>query len=104
MSSTKPSPQRAIITDGQNASEVLRILQTEIGSPEALQSVAERAAEILRRSVDPTGGPPASPSDGLLYGLIQSGKTSIMTVVAAMAADKRLQLYRYIDFGYRSFV
>jgi hypothetical protein len=37
--------------------------------------------------VDPADGPPVVPSDGLLYGLIQSGKTSIMTVVAAMAAD-----------------
>jgi len=46
----------------------------------------KKASKIIELSVDPIAGKPAEPSDGLLYGLIQSGKTSILTVSAAMAA------------------
>ncbi|MGA3160283.1 MAG: Z1 domain-containing protein [Terracidiphilus sp.] len=50
-------------------------------------SILEKSKQIIENSVDPIAGPPEAPSDGLLYGLIQSGKTSIITAAAAMAAD-----------------
>jgi hypothetical protein len=88
--------KRTIVRDGPHASEVLKILRTEIKSPESLDSIVERAAQIVESSVDPVAGPPSRESaehenDGLLYGLIQSGKTSIITVAAAMAADNGFQ-------------
>lgn len=84
----QPPPQatRTPISDGQHTAEVLSVLGSEIKF-DALQSISQRAAQIIQRSVDPIAGPPEAPSDGLLYGLIQSGKTSILTVAAAMAAD-----------------
>lgn len=84
---TVPQPERVVITDGSNCVEVLRVLGNEIKIPAALNSIAQKARQIIERSVDPIAGPPEHPSDGLLYGLIQSGKTSILTAAAAMAAD-----------------
>lgn len=77
---------REIIHDGRNTEEALSVLSTEINTPESLHQIAERAGSILEYSVDPVAGA-AESSYGLLYGLIQSGKTSIMTVTAAMAID-----------------
>jgi len=90
---TDEQHNRTIIHDGPHASEVLNVLSVEIRTPESLPSIAERAAQIVENSVDPIAGPPKSrhENDGLLYGLIQSGKTSIITVAAAMAADNGFQ-------------
>lgn len=79
-------PQKNIIHDGRHTTEALSVLSKEITTPESLHAIAERAGRILEYAVDPVAGP-AEPSYGLLYGLIQSGKTSIITVTAAMAAD-----------------
>ncbi|OGL69593.1 MAG: hypothetical protein A3J27_08620 [Candidatus Tectomicrobia bacterium RIFCSPLOWO2_12_FULL_69_37] len=62
-------------------------MRREIPSDDSIRSITEKAARIIGKSVDPIAGPPDRPSDGLLYGLIQSGKTSIITVAAGMAAD-----------------
>lgn len=78
---------RSIILDGQHTSEALAVLSCDIRSPGARGLIVAKAAEILRVTVDPRGGPPNEPSDGLLYGLIQSGKTSVIIMTAAMAAD-----------------
>lgn len=80
-----------IIRDGAHTTDALSVLGTEIKYPESLRSITERAAQVLEQSVNPIGGVPSHPSDGLLYGLIQSGKTSIITVAAAMAADNGFQ-------------
>ena len=77
---------RVLKTAGPHTQEVLKVLEKDLG--QAGMTVAlQRASRIIESSVDPLGGPPKEPSDGLLYGLIQSGKTSILTVSAAMAAD-----------------
>lgn len=87
---------RTIIHDGQHVTEVLNVLADEIRTPESLQSIVDKAIQIIENSGDPIAGPQDSQSiehenDGLLYGLIQSGKTSIITVAAAMAADNGFQ-------------
>ena len=78
--------ERDVIIDGANTLLALDVLAGSIPS-EALDSIRAKAAEIIRNSVDPIAGRPAQRRDGLLYGLIQSGKTSIITIAAAMAAD-----------------
>lgn len=83
--------QREIIHDGLHTIEVLNVLSDKIKDESSRLSITEKAAEILKKSVDPIAGPPVSPSDGLLYGLIQSGKTSIIQVAAGMAADNGFQ-------------
>ncbi len=90
------SQSKSIIRDGNHVSEVLSVLSGEIKAPDSLPAIAEKAAQIIENSVDPIAGPPDSnatehENDGLLYGLIQSGKTSIITVAAAMAADNGFQ-------------
>lgn len=81
---------REIIRDGPHTTEVLTVLGAKIPAV-SLVAITERAVQILEKSVDPIAGPPEQPSDGLLYGLIQSGKTSIIQVAAAMAADNGFQ-------------
>jgi hypothetical protein len=76
---------RTIRTDGPHTTEVLDVLAAEIRSPRSRETLVERAAQILSLSVDPDG--PRTVNHGLVYGLIQSGKTSVITVTAAMAAE-----------------
>lgn len=77
---------RNVITDGRHTEEILKVLEPDLG-PEGIKSALEKATRIIELSVDPIAGKPDQPSDGLLYGLIQSGKTSIITVSIAVAAD-----------------
>lgn len=77
---------RAITTEGLHAKEVLSVLSKELKG-DGTKKAIEKAARILQLAVDPTAGIPDQPSDGLLYGLIQSGKTSILTLTSAMAVD-----------------
>ncbi|MBX3048888.1 MAG: hypothetical protein KIT46_01140 [Anaerolineales bacterium] len=77
---------RFVIEDGQHTKEALSVLAEEIQAEGSLEAIVGRARRILELSVDPVAGA-VDPSYGLLYGLIQSGKTSIITVTAAMAAD-----------------
>src|SRR5260370_18525515 len=79
-----------VISNGPHTVEILRILENDLKAA-GIAAAAQRAQRIIDLSVDPNGGPPSQPSDGLLYGLIQSGKTSIMTVAAAMAPDNGFQ-------------
>src|SRR3989344_1207627 len=77
---------RKIIHDGLQTKEALDVLSNEIKTEASLHAIVERAGKILGYAVDPIAGS-TEPSYGLLYGLIQSGKTSIITVTTAMAAD-----------------
>jgi Z1 domain len=87
MNATAATNGRQIITDGPHTTEVLRIFK-EDGLPEnSTKSILQKATEVIIQSVDPISGQRTDSSDGLLYGLIQSGKTSIITVAAALAAD-----------------
>jgi hypothetical protein len=81
-----PRKERDIIRDGQHTTEALSALANEIPDPTSLHTIAERAASILQYAVDPISGN-SEPSYGLLYGLIQSGKTSVITITTAMAVD-----------------
>lgn len=87
--STSPT-QRLVISDGRHSAEILRILKSDLGE-KGIKAALEKAVRIVQLSVDPISGPPEQPSDGLLYGLIQSGKTSIITVASGVAADNGFQ-------------
>ena len=80
------STQRTIKIDGPHTSEVLKVLAKDLGK-NGIATALQKASKIIALSVNPEADPPPDPSDGLLYGLIQSGKTSILTVTAAMAVD-----------------
>ncbi len=94
--SNEHSGGRTIIRDGKHVIEVKNVLSQEIHSAESMQSVEGKAEQIIENSIDPIAGPSGCEgaereNDGLLYGLIQSGKTSIITIAAAMAADNGFQ-------------
>jgi hypothetical protein len=78
--------KRVVSIDGPHTTEVKRVLDKDLGKA-GVRAALLKAAKIIELSIDPRGGPPAETSDGLLYGLIQSGKTSILTLAAAVAAD-----------------
>lgn len=86
MTSTSVGPQRTLVMNGLHTQEVLTVLEKDLGK-QGTGVALHKASKIIELAVNPLDGPPAEPSDGLLYGLIQSGKTSILTVSAAMAAD-----------------
>jgi len=96
--------QREIFQDGPHTTEVLSVLETKIKDAGSLMTIKSKALQVIEKSVDPIAGPPEQPSDGLVYGLIQSGKTSVIQVAAAMAADNGFQcvliLTSYIDLLY----
>jgi hypothetical protein len=77
---------RSIIR-GINTSEAFKIISKDIVLPGSMESIENKAKTILERSIDPKDSPKADESNGLLYGLIQSGKTSIITITTALATD-----------------
>lgn len=87
---TQEQAKRKIIVDGLHTSEVLSVLAKSIDN-NSLHSIVEKASQIIDSSVDPNAEQSHHSTDGLLYGLIQSGKTSIITVTVAMAADNGFQ-------------
>lgn len=67
--------------------QVLGLLQKQIGNAEEVKDIRQTAEEVVRRWVNPlTGG--KEEINGLIYGLVQSGKTGVLTVTGAMGADE----------------
>lgn len=77
--------KRKVTADGKNASEALRVLGGQLSSS-SVAAVRDSAKKVIERSADPTQSVPTH-SDGLLYGMVQSGKTGVLTAAAAMAVD-----------------
>ena len=62
-------------------------MDIEFGGTAHVRSICDKAVELRGNSVDPRATESHHEYDGLLYGLIQSGKTSILTLDTALAAD-----------------
>src|SRR6266481_5875947 len=73
--------------------QVLLLLQKQIGNEEEVKEIRETANEVVGKWVNPLSGE-AAETNGLIYGLVQSGKTGVLTVTGAMGADQ----------GYRSII
>jgi len=67
--------------------EVLAVLGTQIASAEEVDDIRKTAEAVARRWVKPFSGGEES-TNGLIYGLVQSGKTGVLTVTGAIAADE----------------
>jgi hypothetical protein len=78
---------RMIIIDGAHSNEVIKIFKDDGIPDESIKSILKKSTDVINQSVDPISGEKDQSSDGLLYGLIQSGKTSIITLTTALAAD-----------------
>ena len=67
--------------------EVLRLLQIQIGNEEEVEDIGKTADEVAEKWVNPTSGG-MEETNGLIYGLVQSGKTGVLTVSGALGADE----------------
>jgi hypothetical protein len=67
--------------------QILKLLQKQIGNKEEVNDISETAEEVAGKWVDPVSGGKEE-INGLIYGLIQSGKTGILTVTGAIGADE----------------
>jgi hypothetical protein len=71
----------------KHADEVLSLLKKQIGNEEEVRDIDQTAKEVVSKWVNPlTGG--KEETNGLVYGLVQSGKTGVLTVTGAMGADE----------------
>jgi hypothetical protein len=67
--------------------QVLALLNKQISNPEEVAEIQEAAEQVAGKWVDPTSGGKAQ-TNGLIYGLVQSGKTGVLTVTGAIGADR----------------
>ncbi len=67
--------------------QVINLLKTQIDNPEEVDDIEATAEQVAKRWVNPVSGG-IEDINGLIYGLIQSGKTGVLTVTGALGADE----------------
>jgi hypothetical protein len=67
--------------------QVLGLLQKQIGNEEEVKEISETADQVAGKWVNPLSGGKEE-TNGLIYGLVQSGKTGVLTVTGAIGADE----------------
>src|SRR6202521_1023043 len=67
--------------------QVLALLQKQIGNAEEVKDISQTAEEVAGKWVNPVSGGKEE-TNGLIYGLVQSGKTGVLTVTGALGADE----------------
>ncbi len=67
--------------------QILGLLQKQIGNADEVKEISETAAEVVSKWVNPLSGGKEE-TNGLIYGLVQSGKTGVLSVTGAMGADE----------------
>lgn len=68
-------------------SQILNLLIKQIGNEEEVEDISVTADEVARQWVNPLSGG-IEETNGLIYGLVQSGKTGVLTVTGAIGADE----------------
>ena len=72
---------------GRHTHEVLKLLKQQVSNESEVHDIAKTAREVTEKWVKPLSGGKEE-INGLIYGLVQSGKTGVLTATAAMAADE----------------
>lgn len=67
--------------------QVLKLLQKQIGNRAEVDDISVTADEVAQKWVKPLSGGKEE-TNGLIYGLVQSGKTGVLTVTGAIGADE----------------
>jgi hypothetical protein len=67
--------------------QVLALLQKQIGNDQEVQDISQTASEVVSKWVNPLSGGKEE-TNGLVYGLVQSGKTGVLTVNASLPIDR----------------
>lgn len=67
--------------------QILALLQQQIGNAEEVQDIKDTASKVSEKWVHPLSGGEEE-TNGLIYGLVQSGKTGVLTATGAIGADE----------------
>lgn len=67
--------------------EVLNVLKKQIGNDDEVDEIKATAMRVSAKWVNPLSGGKED-TNGLIYGLVQSGKTGVLTVTGAIGADE----------------
>jgi hypothetical protein len=67
--------------------QVLALLRTQIGNEAEVEDIEKTADEVAAKWVRPLSGGKEE-TNGLIYGLVQSGKTGVLSVTGAIGADE----------------
>jgi hypothetical protein len=62
--------------------QVIALLHTQIDREDEVDDIRTTAEEVSEKWVDPASGGKEE-TNGLIYGLVQSGKTGVLTVTGA---------------------
>lgn len=73
--------------NGKHTQEILNLLKQQVGNQSEVDDIASAAREVMGKWVNPVSGGKEE-TNGLIYGLVQSGKTGVLTVTGAMGADE----------------
>ena len=73
--------------NGKHTDEILNLLRQQVGNDTEVDDIAATAREVMKKWVNPVSGGKEQ-TNGLIYGLVQSGKTGVLTVTGAMGADE----------------
>ena len=71
----------------RHADEILNLLRQQVGNADEVQDIAKTAREVAEKWVSPLSGGKEQ-TNLLIYGLVQSGKTGVLTVTGAIGADE----------------
>ena len=71
----------------KHSEQILLLLKKQIGNDEEVKEIKETADKVADQWVKPLneGG---EEINGLIYGLVQSGKTGVLTATGALGADE----------------
>ncbi len=69
-----------------HCAQVIELLRAQIGRDDEVDDIKQTADEVSQHWVDPASGG-VEQINGLIYGLVQSGKTGVLTVTGAIGAD-----------------
>src|SRR5688572_23299088 len=67
--------------------QVIALLRTQIANDQEVADIKKTAEEVATKWVDPLAGG-RTETNGLIYGLVQSGKTGVLSVTGAIGADE----------------
>lgn len=67
--------------------QVLRLLRMQVSNASEVEDIRKTAEEVASKWINPLSGGNEE-TNGLIYGLVQSGKTGVLTATGAMGADE----------------
>jgi Z1 domain len=71
----------------KHCDQVLSLLKKQINNEDEVKDIHATARDVASRWINPLSGG-REQTNGLIYGLVQSGKTGVLTVTGAMGADE----------------